>query len=442
MRKPPSARELDVVLYGATGFTGRLVASYLARRGGARVGLAGRSLSNLRQLANDTGWDAPLIECASDDVAGLSELAARTRVVLSTAGPYSVCGTPLVAACAAQGTDYLDINGEVPWVRDVIQRFDESNATQGTVFVPNCGYTVLSDVGTYHAASLLRSRLGQPATSVRSLMQFNGRLSGGTMATGILLDSADERVQACRRDPFALGGAPLTGTRPEDADPISAEYDEDLGCWTAPFWMADIDSRVVRRSSALFGEAGGDGLYSPSFVYRERALAADESVARNLASPTPDVERRVKMVQRGKLPSPGHGPSLEVREKSWFRLFFYAQAESGAVLTCVEGGDPGYEETSKMVAEAAILLATQREHLPASRLQRTLPGGASGCGGVLTPAFAFGDTLVHALSERGLHFRELALVGSSTAADAQLLDVEAAAQLLRSLAAQPRRSPN
>ena len=140
-------RELDLVLYGATGFTGRLVASYLARRGGGlRVGLAGRNLDQLKAVASETSavascssWDPPLLACASDDASALGALASRTRVVLSTAGPYSLCGTPLVAACISAGTDYVDINGEVPWVRDVVAQFDAAAVARGTVLVPNCG---------------------------------------------------------------------------------------------------------------------------------------------------------------------------------------------------------------------------------------------------------------------------------------------------------------
>lgn len=279
-------------------------------------------------------------------------------------------------------------------------------------------------------------------------MQFNGRLSGGTMATGILLDSAGDAIQSVRRDPYVLGGAPavaeasVAGARglgggeggAVDADPTTEEYDDDLGLWTAPFWMADIDSRVVRRTSSLFREAAAAATerkstgavcstatqsstahgYGPHFAYRERALAADEGVARNLAaSRLPPVEKRKKFVARGKLPSPGQGPSVEVRAKSWFRLFFWAErgatGEDGnaggaagvdGVLTSVEGGDPGYEETSKMVAEAALLMAMRRDELPWHRRE----GG--GVGGVVTPAFGIGQPLIASLRNRGLRFVE------------------------------------
>ena len=339
------ARDLSVVLYGASGFTGRLVAHYLAARGGTgRIGLAGRCRQKLEAVAAETarvGWEPDVLVAEADDHAALSALAARTRVVLSTAGPYALCGTPLVAACLAAGTDYVDINGEVPWMRSLVDRFDAEAARADVRIVPSCGYSVPSDLGTLATVQAMQRRFGEDVRSVQSFMHFNGRLSGGTMATGILLDEATDAVQAERRDPFLLGGAPPGGARPEDADPSGASYEATLDAWCAPFWMSAIDSRVVRRSHQLFreaqltatgeaatGEAGGRG-YGRGFGFRERALARDEAVARGLAAPMAEVERRKRLIARGKLPAPGQGPSAEVRARSWFRLFLLGEAESG-----------------------------------------------------------------------------------------------------------------
>ena len=361
-------RDFDVVVYGASGFTGKIISRYLlqhhCRGGGAppRLALAGRCKEKLRalrdEIAVETSADPELLACDAFDSEGLGALAARAQVVIAAAGPFALCGSPLVAACVAQGTDYVDINGEVPWVRDIIQRFDAPAAAKGTLIVPNCGYSVLADLGAYHASMSLQGR-GTPtadpnlaASSVRAFMQFNGRLSGGTMATGLLLDEADEATQAVRRDPFALGGRPDGAIEASDhADCEDAEYEPKLGCWSAPFWMAPINSRVVRRSAQLFRQAqehqewawtrgleggGGGGRvtcpYGPQFSYRERALASDESVARNLAaSRAIPTEKRRKFIERGKLPAPGQGPSDDVRAKSWFRLFFWAEAEGPQV---------------------------------------------------------------------------------------------------------------
>ena len=235
------ARDLSVVLYGASGFTGRLVAHYLAARGGTgRIGLAGRCRQKLEAVAAETaraGWEPDVLVAEADDHAALSGLAARTRVVLSTAGPYALCGTPLVAACLAAGTDYVDINGEVPWMRSLVDRFDAEAARADVRIVPSCGYSVPSDLGTLATVQAMRRRFGEKddVRSVQSFMHFNGRLSGGTMATGILLDEATDAVQAARRDPFLLGGAPPGGARPEDADPSGASYEASLAAWCAPF---------------------------------------------------------------------------------------------------------------------------------------------------------------------------------------------------------------
>ena len=407
-------RDLSVVVYGATGFTGRLIASYLATRGGVgRIGLAGRRREALEAVAAETarpGWEPEVLVAAADDEAALSALAARARVVISAAGPYTLCGTPLVAACVASGTDYVDINGEVPWVRGLIDRFDAEAARSDVRIVPCCGYSVPTDLGTLATVEALRRRHGEDARSVHSFMFFNGRLSGGTMATGIVLDTAAEEVQAQRRDPFLLGGAPPGGARPEDDEPSGAQFEERLGVWTAPFWMSSIDSRVVRRSHALFREQqqqqppppppqGAVGGYGAQFGFRECALARDEGVARGMAAPMAAVERRQKMIARGKLPGPGEGPSAEVRARSWFRLFLLGESEGGRrLLTSVGGGDPGYDVTSKAVAEAALLLAHRREELP----HRRRFGAHGGAGGVLTPAFALGLPLLDELTSRGI----------------------------------------
>lgn len=409
-----ATRDLSVVLYGATGFTGRLIASYLATRGGVgRIGLAGRRREALEAVAAETarpGFEPEVLVAAADDEAALSALAARARVVISAAGPYTLCGTPLVAACVASGTDYVDINGEVPWVRGLIDRFDAEAARSDVRIVPCCGYSVPTDLGTLATVEALRRRCGEDARSVHSFMFFNGRLSGGTMATGIVLDTAADEVQAQRRDPFLLGGAPPGGARPEDEEPSGSQYEERLSAWTAPFWMSSIDSRVVRRSHALFREqqqllqqppstttpAGG---YGAQFGFRECALARDEGVARGLAAPMAAVERRQKLIARGKLPGPGEGPSAEVRARSWFRLFLLGESESGKrLLTSVGGGDPGYDVTSKAVAEAALLLAHRRDELPPRRRF----DAHSGAGGVLTPAFALGLPLLDELTSRGI----------------------------------------
>ena len=234
-------RELDVVVYGASGFTGRLVARYLGQHGSLpRIGLAGRSAEKLAAVRDEVarvapGFDPALVVARSDDERALEELCARTRVVLSTAGPFTPCGTPLVRACVSAATDYVDINGEVPWMQRLIRELDGPAARGGVRIVPGCGFCAPSELATHRAVSRLRQRHGVAARHVSSFVVFNGKLSGGTLATGALLDVAGDDTQAVRRDPFALGGAPEGGTpRPEDSDLAAAEFNNFAHRWCAP----------------------------------------------------------------------------------------------------------------------------------------------------------------------------------------------------------------
>uniref|UniRef100_A0A7S4B4P6 Saccharopine dehydrogenase NADP binding domain-containing protein n=1 Tax=Chrysotila carterae TaxID=13221 RepID=A0A7S4B4P6_CHRCT len=393
-------------------------------------------------------WSPEVLEAPSDDDAALRSLASSTKVVLSTAGPYELCGTPLLRACIAEGTDYVDINGEVPWMRAVAAQYDEAAAAAGVHAVLSCGFSAPSDLGALFAVRALQrkhdARLGVDGhsgagcvagsvsksggdddgdgessyggggdsrtfdvASVRALLQFNGRLSGGTMATGLLLDHADARAQAVRREAFALGGAPLHvagGLRPIDAEPTHAELEQTMGVWAAPFWMSSISSRVVRRSHELFRQAAATDPaavgYGADFGYREMAFARDETVANAMARETPSTEQRERLIARGRLPAPGQGPSAETRARSFFRTFVLAQGSNGEyAFVTTSGGDPGYEETSKIVAEAALQLASRRHELPLLRRR-------CGHGGVLTPAYALGMPFIRQLQARGIAFEQ------------------------------------
>ena len=396
------ARDFDVAVYGATGFTGRLVSRYLVRRAGAyaRIALAGRSVERLERLRSQIASELPLdnqpsvvvADAADDD--SLRALASRSRAVVSVVGPYARLGTPLVQACVACGAHYVDINGETPWVRGVIDDLHGAAMSPACESCPTAG-TPCSPTSACYSPYALSAAPWTPARAVSSLVHFNGRLSGGTLATGIALDRLPASVQVERRDPFLLGGAPSGGPRPEDADPAAARYEAALGAWSAPFWMASISTRVVRRSFGLLRETALDEPYAVDFAYREAALARDEGVARNLATPMAPPEQRQRLIDRGRLPGPGEGPSAEARASSWFRSYFLGESTDGRrLITSISGGAPGYEETSKIVGEAALLLALEHDALPAS--------GA--CGGVLTPAVALGGALLDRLDGCGLRF--------------------------------------
>jgi len=301
---------------------------------------------------------------------------APTAIALTLDAPIAGDGTSEATEADSDGTEH----------RDDAEGQEETPATAHS---PPAASPSAAEV------EAMRRRFGEDARSVRSFMHFNGRLSGGTLATGIALDRLPASVQVERRDPFLLGGAPSGGPRPEDADPAAARYEAALGAWSAPFWMASISTRVVRRSFGLLRETALDEPYAVDFAYREAALARDEGVARNLATPMAPPEQRQRLIDRGRLPGPGEGPSAEARASSWFRSYFLGESTDGRrLLTSISGGDPGYEETSKIVGEAALLLALEHDALPAS--------GA--CGGVLTPAVALGGALLDRLDGCGLRF--------------------------------------
>src|SRR6266536_1318995 len=398
-------RELDVVVLGAAGFAGRLVAGYLADHApsGLRVGLAGRSAERLGALRARlgpaaSGW--PLLVADLTDPASLAALAGAARVVATTAGPYRPHGVALVEACAAAGSDYADLAGEVLFIRDSIDRCHQQAAGTGARIVHCCGVdSVPSDLGAlvlHHAVRAERAGELQDTTLV--VTAFRGGVSGGTVASGKL--QLDEmRADPARRkvvgDPYALSpdraGEPDLG---EERDLEWVRYDSDLGIWVGPFLMAGVNTRVVRRSNALQGWA-----YGRRFRYAEvtgfgtgpmapvKAAAASTAMAGLLAGlafgPSRAVLDRV-------LPSPGSGPSERTRRTGFFRMQLHARTSTGAryVGQAAARGDPGYAATSMIMAESALCLALDRDRLPPTA-------------GVLTPATAMGLVLADRLRAAG-----------------------------------------
>jgi short subunit dehydrogenase-like uncharacterized protein len=399
-------RELDVVVFGATGFTGRLVAGYLAAHApaGVRVGLAGRSADRLKSVraqlpAAAAQW--PLVVADSADPASLAALARAARVVVSTVGPYRRQGLALVEACATAGTDYTDLTGEVLFIRDSIDRCHEAAAATGARIVHSCGFdSVPSDLGVlllHQAAGADGAGALRDTTLVVTALK--GGVSGGTLAS--MMDQLDE-VRAAPGlgrlvdDPYAL--SPDRAAEPDlgdERDLRRLSYDTALRMWLGPFAMAGINTRVVRRSNALQGWA-----YGREFRYREvtgfgsgpaaplrgtAVSAAFRSLEAGLAfGPSRALLGRL-------LPSPGQGPSDKARRTGYFRIQVHTRTESGTrYLAAVEAqGDPGYAATSVMLSQSALCLALDRDRLPARA-------------GVLTPAAAMGAPLISRLSTAGL----------------------------------------
>jgi len=398
-------RELDVVVFGATGFVGRLVAGYLAGHapGGVRVGLAGRSMQRLADVKARLGAaasDWPLLVADSGDPVSLASLARAARVVATTVGPYRGRGLPLVEACANAGTDYADLCGEVLFIRESIDRYHDVAAGTGTRVVHGCGFdSIPSDLGVlllHHAARADDAGDLQDTTLVVAALK--GGVSGGTLASGMgqweeMRASAERRRQV--EDPYAL--SPDRAAEPDLGDQRDLEwvrYDGDLRMWVGPFVMAGLNTRVVRRSNALQGWA-----YGRRFRYREVTGFGGSPAAPVLgAAASTGLKALVAGLAFGPsrallgrlLPAPGEGPGEKTRRTGFFRIQIHTRTSAGArYLAKIEArGDPGYAATSVMLGESALCLARDRDLLPDRA-------------GVLTPATAMGAALAGRLKTAG-----------------------------------------
>ncbi len=403
----PNERSYDVVLWGATGFTGKLVAEYLTKRYGAigpkvRWAIAGRDREKLELVRKDLAvfdpraLHLPILIGRSDDPASLHAIAKQTVTVCAVAGPFARLGSELVAACVDERTHYCDITGEVQWVKEMITKHHDAAHAQGTRIVHCCGYdSVPSDIGVFMLQDFAREQFGTPAPLVKSVVTAKApNMSGGTFASMLNAfeqGDTDPSVFEILSDPLALcrdGKA-----EPSVKEPRGAHYDADLEGWLAPFIMAAVNTRIVHRSSALLGHA-----YGPEFSYIEsirtgkgvRGAVGAGAIAGGMFAFGGLLTRATarKLIQRV-LPKPGEGPSPEQRAGSFFSLDFVGHVNTSRGSHKLEAkfaanGDPGYGETAKMVAESALCLALDRDKL-------------SSTGGVVTPAYAMGKQLVHRL---------------------------------------------
>jgi short subunit dehydrogenase-like uncharacterized protein len=400
-----SDRDLDVVVLGATGYTGRLVAGYLAGHapGGVRIGLAGRSRERLAGIRARLGAAAsswPLLAADVTDPPSLAVLARATRVVVTTAGPYRRYGLALVEACATAGTDYADLAGEVLFMRESIDRYHQVAAAAGTRIVHCCGLdSIPSDLGVLLLHEAARADgAGDLENTTLVVTAFKGGMSGGTLASG-QGQMEEMRARAAARavvaDPYAL--SPDRAAEPHLGDEGELEWitrDDDLGGWVGPFLMAGINTRVVRRSNALQGWA-----YGRRFRYREvTGFGTGPAGAVKGTAVTAAITALTAGIGFGPsralldhvLPQPGQGPSEKTRRTGRFRMKIHTRTSAGAgyVATAAARGDPGYQATSVMLGETALCLALDRDRLPDHA-------------GVLTPATAMGTILADRLRAAG-----------------------------------------
>ncbi|MEM7321640.1 MAG: saccharopine dehydrogenase NADP-binding domain-containing protein [Actinomycetota bacterium] len=380
-------RDLDIVIYGATGFTGGLVAEYLQKRAseeGLAWAMAGRNQEKLEQRRSEVGADpsTPIIVADSADADALAALAARTRVVLATAGPFARYGTGLVAACAEHGTDYVDITGEANFVRSMMDAHAATAAANGARIVHCCGVDSMpSDLGVHLLQTELINRTGSPADRIKSrVIDFTGAASGGTIASimdGVARAQEDPEAAALLRSPFALT-PDFAG--PEQPDPTTPALDDDLGVWVTNFIMASINTQIVHRTNLLL-----DHRHSADLRYDEMLVTGPGDNGEQLAR---DLQATGGIPLDGALPAPGEGPSREQREAGSFHFTFHAPGVEQAPVVGVTGDlDPGYGSTSKMVTEAAITLL------------RDVPDLA---GGSWTPASAMAEPLRDRLTAQGV----------------------------------------
>ncbi|MGY2002516.1 saccharopine dehydrogenase family protein [Blastococcus sp. SYSU DS1024] len=396
-------RTYDLVVYGATGFVGRLLAAYLAEHAPqeTRIALAGRSrrrLEEVRDALPAAGRDWPLEEADSTDPASLDALACATRVLVTTVGPYARYGLPVVEACARAGTHYADLTGEVLFVRDAIERCDAAAKETGARLVHACGYdSIPSDLSVLLLGRRAAADGAGGLRDVQLVATARGGFSGGT------IDSMRAQVEAMQEDPllrrvvgdpFAL--SPDRAAEPDTPQPPDGALPSrtDDGRWTAAFVMAPFNTRIVRRSNALQGWAYGRDLRYGEVMGVGRgpfgAVAAAGVSAGLVATVSAMSLAPTRALLDRVLPAPGSGPSESVRRKGWFRMVVDATTEGGRRYraTAAGSGDPGYAATAVMLGEAALALALDGERLPDRA-------------GSLTPATALGEVLVERLRAAG-----------------------------------------
>ncbi|MDN4989056.1 saccharopine dehydrogenase NADP-binding domain-containing protein [Bradyrhizobium sp. WYCCWR 13022] len=353
-----SSAKFDIVVYGATGFTGQLVAEYLAAHykgdKSLKWAMAGRSLDKLKSVRDAIGApaDTPLIVADASDAASLKAMAEQTMSVITTVGPYQLYGEELLAACVATGTDYFDLCGEPIWMRQMIDKYEAAAKDSGARIVFSCGFdSVPFELGTFFVQEEARRVFGAPAARVKGRVRdMRGTLSGGTAASAKATFDAvakDISLVAILNDPFALTPGFTGPKQPRGNKPL---LEDDLLSWAAPFMMALINTRNVHRSNMLMGFP-----YGQDFVYDEMVLTGPGEKGEANA-------RRVMAANAEKTgpsaPKPGEGPSKEERENGLFNLLYVAVAPDGRMVRAGVTGDrdPGYGSTSKMISECAICL--------------------------------------------------------------------------------------
>jgi short subunit dehydrogenase-like uncharacterized protein len=401
-----SQREFELIVFGASGFTGRLVAEHLINTYGAdsdlKWALAGRDVTKLEGVRTGIGAPAtlPILRADASNPQSLADLAKRTKAIITTVGPYQLYGEPLIAACAEAGTDYVDLCGEPAWMATMIAKYEAKAKASGARIVFSCGFdSIPFDLGVFYLQQQALERFGAPCSRVRGrVRKMKGTFSGGTLASLLATLEAGQRDPSIVRtmtNPYALA-APLDARQPRGDKVL---HDADLDAWATPFVMAPINTKNVHRSNALLQYR-----YGRDFTYDEMQMTGRGEKGEKRAWDAFNQSRMQMallafapsraLLRRFALPKPGQGPSKHERETGLYEVLFAGETSDGRTLRAVVSGDkdPGYGSTSKMISEAALCLT------------RDVPRDQTG-GGIWTPGAAMGSALIARLQQSaGLRF--------------------------------------
>ena len=403
-------KKFDIILFGASGFTGRLVAEYFLQEYGSsnqlKWAMAGRNLGKLEKIRAELGDSSiPILLADSQDMASLNTLVQQTQVICTTVGPYAKYGSKLVEACVNQGVDYCDLTGEVQWIRRMIDQHQQAAKASGAKIVHCCGFdSIPSDMGVYFLQKEAFAQKGKYCQHIKMRVKgIKGGMSGGTYASlsNLLVEAEkDKSIFDILEHPYGLN--PRGQWEGKDlSDLNSSQFDKDFQAWISPFVMAAINTKIVRRSHALVGFPYGKNFQYDEAILHGKGLSARlqagmMAAATGLASHL-SPNSIIKRVADRFLPQPGQGPSKQQREKGFFHLIFVGKMEDGSIIKAKVKGDrdPGYGSTSKMLGESALCLAKDRDKLPQIN-------------GVLTPSTAMGEPLLQRLKKKaGLTFNIL-----------------------------------
>ena len=385
-----SEREFDVIVFGASGYTGKLVAEYMGKEYGydesISWAIAGRNKDKLSSVKKDLNLNerVSIIEVDSTNKDSLDSMTSSAKCILTTVGPYQLYGSSLVQSCSENGTDYVDLTGEPGWMYEMINAHQDTAKKSGARIVFSCGFdSIPFDLGVYFVQQAAQEKYGRPAKHVRGRVKaMNGEFSGGTIASlGATMATLKEKPELIQvlSNPFSLTEG-FEG--PAQLDDSKVLLDEKLNMWVAPFVMAPINTKNIHRSNALLGHA-----YGEDFCYDEMMIAGEGEEGKQIA----DAMNSSNPMGGDNLPQPGEGPSKESREQGNYDVLFFADFDEGSIEARVTGDmDPGYGSTSKMIAESALCLVQDCEDLS---------------GGMYTPAPAMGDKLIKRLTKNaGLTF--------------------------------------